>query len=303
MYNKESSPTLVNVTFTGNTATQPSGAIHNDASSTPVLRNSILWGNGATPISGPADIAFSIVEGGATGTGNLNADPLFLRNPSPGADALWATADDDYGDLRLTGNSPAIDAGANASVPGDVTTDITGGPRIVGQTVDMGAYEYAPPAEGSAPLQAIASESQQTTTTAPAVQTVLATTTDTNPTSVQAVDRAILPATGHAQQMMPHALADAGPVLQTQGDQLPLASDLAAPLADTNIASFILSSADHDELMPAIAAAPAYDQKDDVQIGLGSATVFCDIGGLGTDNDPVAYDDRDTLAWIEGLLA
>ena len=40
----------------------------------------------------------------------LDADPLFVRAPSPGPDLLWGTADDDYGDLRVAYGSPVIDA-------------------------------------------------------------------------------------------------------------------------------------------------------------------------------------------------
>ena len=40
----------------------------------------------------------------------MNAsDPVFLRTPSPGPDTLWGTLDDDYGDLHIALNSPAID--------------------------------------------------------------------------------------------------------------------------------------------------------------------------------------------------
>jgi parallel beta-helix repeat protein len=65
--------------------------------------------------------------------GNISADPLFT-----GAAA---------GNYRLTGASPAIDAGDNAA-PNLPATDLAGSPRIVDgngddvATVDMGAYEY-----------------------------------------------------------------------------------------------------------------------------------------------------------------
>lgn len=47
------------------------------------------------------------------------------------------------GDLHLQSNSPCINAGANFYVTG--TNDLDGNPRIVGGTVDIGAYEHQTP--------------------------------------------------------------------------------------------------------------------------------------------------------------
>jgi hypothetical protein len=67
---------------------------------------------------------------GDNGGHNLDEDPLFV--------------DAEGGDLRLLAGSPAIDAG-NESVSGLPATDILGNPRIIGETIDMGAYEGAVP--------------------------------------------------------------------------------------------------------------------------------------------------------------
>jgi hypothetical protein len=48
------------------------------------------------------------------------------------------------GDLRLGSNSPCINAGNNVYVAG--TIDLAGFPRIAGETVDIGAYEFQSPA-------------------------------------------------------------------------------------------------------------------------------------------------------------
>ncbi|MFI5377669.1 MAG: right-handed parallel beta-helix repeat-containing protein [Tepidisphaerales bacterium] len=142
MENDTSSPRLTNCTFSGNSASSYGGGMYNNALSNPTLTNCILWGNGNSPIynysSTPA-ITYSDIQGGFTGTGNINSDPLFLRNPSGS----------DYGDLRLKPTSPCIDAGSNAAVPAGITTDLVGNTRIVdypgvhdpGAIVDMGAYE------------------------------------------------------------------------------------------------------------------------------------------------------------------
>jgi hypothetical protein len=44
----------------------------------------------------------------------------------------------------LSPDSPAIDAGDDAAVR-RIRRDATGGPRIVGRAVDLGAYEYREP--------------------------------------------------------------------------------------------------------------------------------------------------------------
>jgi len=68
-----------------------------------------------------------------TGVGNITNAPLFI----------------DYanGNLRLQSNSPCINAGNDAYV--NTATDLDGRPRIVGGTVDMGAYEFQPGVSGA----------------------------------------------------------------------------------------------------------------------------------------------------------
>jgi predicted outer membrane repeat protein len=142
--------TIVNCTVTANTGYEYFGGIYLAAGS---VVNSVIWNNSAPTnpqVSAPNNaVTYCDIQGGLSGTGNMNANPLFTRSPSAGADGKWSTADDDYGDLRPQVTSPVIDAGSNAAVPAGVTTDLAGVPRIIdypgvhdpGAIVDMGAYE------------------------------------------------------------------------------------------------------------------------------------------------------------------
>ena len=96
------------------------------------LNNCIVYSNSA-----PADPDYSgsILNYSSTplnpgGLGNITNDPLFVNSAA--------------GDFHLSSNSPCINAGNNAYVSG--TTDLDGNPRIVGGTVDIGAYEFQNPA-------------------------------------------------------------------------------------------------------------------------------------------------------------
>ncbi|MEI8291412.1 MAG: choice-of-anchor Q domain-containing protein [Verrucomicrobiota bacterium] len=113
-----SSIPLVNCTIVGNTAIKQGGGVYYGA-----LKNCIIYSN-YSPSSSDVVYYFTILSNCRTN------DPVFV-NPAAG-------------DFHLSSNSPCINAGNNAYI--SVTNDFDGNPRIVGGTVDIGAYEYQTPA-------------------------------------------------------------------------------------------------------------------------------------------------------------
>ena len=121
---------LYNCTIVGNTANSDGGAAYRGRHV-----NCIIWGNTAAGTSSAvydsyystncyscSDVALS----GRNNTDNIIVDPLFV--------------DAANGDYRLRPGSPCINAGTNSLVQGD--TDVGGHARIVGERVDMGAWEF-----------------------------------------------------------------------------------------------------------------------------------------------------------------
>ena len=89
--------------------------------------NTIFWDNGALGYEG-LHATNCCVEGGILGLYNIAEDPKF--------------ADVSSGDWRLASDSPCIDAGDDAVARGEY--DLEGRSRILGEHVDIGAYESLP---------------------------------------------------------------------------------------------------------------------------------------------------------------
>ena len=142
-----SAVTVMNTSISGNQASS-GGGLFNGSNSAPVLTNCIVWGNSNTqindhPMSSPT-VTYSIIEGGYTGTGNLNADPLFVMQPPIGLGTS--------GDLHLQACSPAKDAGTATSAP---PIDFDGDMRPQGSGIDMGYDENGDTCVGGCPTDSI----------------------------------------------------------------------------------------------------------------------------------------------------
>ncbi len=144
-----SSPSLTNVTFGGNWANS-GGAVFNQSVggvSSPVIVNTILWGNRAPQIYNIGSVApvfsYSLVQGGCPAGATCGTDDMLYVDPLFVQPVAAASAPTTEGDYRLQLASPAIDAGNTLSVT--AATDLDGNPRIVNHKVDMGAYETPMP--------------------------------------------------------------------------------------------------------------------------------------------------------------
>ena len=137
---------LTNSTLSGNTADEQGGGIYCQPVSMNVvsvtIHNTVLWQNEGGEVEG---------DGNWSGSRNLiGIDPEFVRNPSDGGDG-WGddpdttedeSANDDYGDLRLTSASPAINYGKDDLLPDGLEQDIDGNSRMYDAAVDCGAFEF-----------------------------------------------------------------------------------------------------------------------------------------------------------------
>lgn len=156
VFNDNSSPTFINSTIADNYASGDAGGFYNRYSGTNVnFFNSIIYGNkrpDGSPSnifntsSGKATLAYSLIESTtgtwdpAFGTDNGNnkfADPLFVAQVT----ATSGNTPNTLGNYQLQAASAVIDAGNNASIPLDISTDIANATRLQHAWVDLGAFE------------------------------------------------------------------------------------------------------------------------------------------------------------------
>lgn len=148
-----------NSTFSENTAGQAGGAVENgdnltiincifrrdSAPTSPELHQTSNTSASIEAVS--CDIEGGLPAGVIDGGGNIDKDPLFVRVPR-------TNGPDDPGDLSLRPDSPCVDMGNTALLPPDaddldgdgnvsepLPLDLANNARLVGGTVDMGAFE------------------------------------------------------------------------------------------------------------------------------------------------------------------
>jgi len=139
--------TLYNCTLSGNTTRWwrggEGGGIYNSGNrSEIILTNCILWGNTSVQIYGEANVSYSDIQGGLSGEGNIDVDPLF--------------ADEAYGDYHLKSQAGRWDPVSQTWVQDDITSpcidagdpsaDWSAEPEPNGGRINMGAYGGTPEA-------------------------------------------------------------------------------------------------------------------------------------------------------------
>ncbi len=147
-------PSITNCTFTGNKAGLGGGIYSSERP--PTLSNCILWsdipeefyGESSTPV-----IAYSNIQGGHAGTGNIDADPCFAAPGYWDPNGTAGDANDDFfvpGDYHLKSQGGRYDPSSQSWVYDDVTSPCIDagdpmspiGPEPLpnGGVVNMGAY-------------------------------------------------------------------------------------------------------------------------------------------------------------------
>ncbi len=121
---------LTNCTLTGNNCDEGEGEFGGGADGCNLYNCILYFNNGNNDNYNNSTLNYCCTTPLPGGAGNFTAAPLFVDLAG--------------GDLHLQANSPCINAGNNSFVSS--ASDLDGEPRIVGGTVDAGAYEFQSPA-------------------------------------------------------------------------------------------------------------------------------------------------------------
>lgn len=119
---------LAGCTIVANTSAAGTGGVYASGGQV-ALSSSIVWDNSGNQLQGVASVSHCDVQGGYTGTRNIDCDPAFLDPAS--------------GDYHIPRSSPCVNAGNPAYVPADGELDLDGQARIQGGVVEIGADEVA----------------------------------------------------------------------------------------------------------------------------------------------------------------
>jgi len=155
LFNSDCSPTLTNCTFTANSAINGNAlacdSYQQNYPSNVQITNCIIWDSGDQIWNNDNSaiiIAYSNIQGGWPGEGNIDYEPLFVDPGYWDPNGTPADVNDDFwidGDYHLLSDSPCIDTGDPNYIVKPDETDLDGNPRVIGGRIDMGAYEYSPP--------------------------------------------------------------------------------------------------------------------------------------------------------------
>jgi len=130
IYSSLSDLIISSSTISNNSAGQLGGGVYSDDAANPQLINSILWNNFPQEVwlnaGGSLTAMYSDIEGGWAGTGNINADPLFVDPANGDYHLSWTNYP-----VQDSTMSPCIDAG-DPNSPFDPDSTIA----------DMGAYYF-----------------------------------------------------------------------------------------------------------------------------------------------------------------
>ena len=127
MFGQTGGGTIENCTIVDNFANNRGGGIQSTAGGVEVL-NCIIYDNTGGELDGtPFMNRYNCIKGWAsTANGNISDDPQFVS----------------AGNYQLLPTSPCLNVGTNLPYV-FTSTDFAGNPRLVGNKVDMGAYEYS----------------------------------------------------------------------------------------------------------------------------------------------------------------